>query len=230
MPGYSLIQDAIGLVRSFDLGHEKDGYDYSLDGFRNWIADNQPCSCQGQTRQRNDAVNWEGKDRGRSIDSVINTQLLHLNRYARMYAKAAIHGSIFATPEEFIYLINLRAYGKMTKMELIRMNVQDKSLGVQIINRLIRNELLEQVTSELDRRSKVLSITPLGEAELDNCMDRIRMASKMVTGNLNSSEKHELVRLLAKLEDFHAPIYSENGSLHTLLQLLENQEREDLKI
>jgi hypothetical protein len=41
--------------------------------------------------------------------------LVHMNRYAKTYSKSAIAGSGFNTQEEFIYLINLKAFGSMTK-------------------------------------------------------------------------------------------------------------------
>jgi hypothetical protein len=60
------------------------------------------------------------KENGRSPESVISTLLVHMNRYAKTYSKSAIAGSGFNTQEEFIYLINLKAFGSMTKMELIK--------------------------------------------------------------------------------------------------------------
>ena len=105
---------------------------------------------------------WEGKEKGRSPESVINTFIVHMNRYAKTYSKAAIVGSDFSTQEDFIYLINLKAFGEMTKMELIRKNIHDKPAGMQIINRLIRQGWVEQRYSLTDRRSKVINIAEQG--------------------------------------------------------------------
>jgi hypothetical protein len=33
-----------------------------------------------------------------------------MNRYAKAYSKSAIHGSEFSTQEDFVYLINLKAF------------------------------------------------------------------------------------------------------------------------
>jgi len=147
---------------------------------------------------------------GRSAESVISTLLVHMNRYAKNYSKAAIQFSEFSTQDEFIYLINLKAFGEMTKMELVKKNVHDKPAGMQIINRLIKQGWVMQKTSDLDKRSKIISLTTNGADVLDNQMAHIRKASKMVVGNLTEFEKIQLIYLLEKLEHFHLPIYLEN--------------------
>ena len=38
-------------------------------------------------------------------------------------------------------------------------------------------------------------------------MDKIRQATKIVTGKLSESEKMQLIHLLSKLEDFHQEIF-----------------------
>lgn len=148
-------------------------------------------------------LDWLGKSRGRTADSVINTTLLHLYRYAKLQAKEAIVNSPFSTPDEFIYLICLNTQGSMTKTALIKLNVHEKSAGIQIINRLIDNEFVTQKTAATDRRNKILEITDLGKEVLNKSMDKIRQASRNVTQPLSDSEKIELIRLMKKLEDFH---------------------------
>lgn len=202
---WELIKDVIDYVQKFqeDLGNSKD-YSNDIQGFKYWISD----------KVGNDILEkepyWDGKEIGRSAESAINTFILHLNRYAKTYSKSAIHGSDFSTQEEFIYLINLKAFGEMSKIELIKKNIHDKPTGIQIINRLIDHGWVEQNDSIHDRRSKTLKITEKGIQMLDRHMNKIRQASKVVCGDLTQSEKMQLIRLLTKLEDFHQPIYREN--------------------
>src|SRR5690606_21391234 len=126
------------------------------------------------------------------------------------YSKSAIFDSDFSTQEDFIFLINLKAFGEMTKMELIKKNVQEKPAGMQIINRLIAQGWVVQKDSEIDKRSKVISISKKGLDALDTHMAKIRQATTIVTGNLTYIEKMELIRLLNKLNDYHLPIYEKN--------------------
>jgi len=103
-------------------------------------------------------------------------------------------------------------------MDLIKKNVHEKPSGIQIINRLIAQGWVEQFNSSTDRRSKVLRISEQGLSVLEQQMDKIRMASDIVTGNLTSSEKLELIRLLEKLDVFHLAIYDKQIESEHLLE------------
>lgn len=209
---YTLIKDVIGLIEQFEDERSKEKtHTRDIESFKRWIAG------QAESQVSTTEPNWEGKENGRSPESVINTLIVHMNRYARTYSKSVIHDSEFSTQEDFIYLINLKAFGRMTKMELIKKNVQEKPVGMQIINRLIRHGWVAQEDSETDKRSKIIQITEAGLTQLHRHMDRIRLATEIVTGTLTHQEKMELIRLLDKLDRFHKPIFLENIDSANLL-------------
>ena len=208
---YRLVKDVIDLVQEFESQNEgSTSYDTSVEGFKNWISTNNNTIVN--------EPNWEGKENGRSAESVINTLIVHMNRYAKSYSKSAIVGSEFSTQEDFIYLINLKAFGEMSKMDLIKKNVHEKPVGMQIINRLISQGWIEQRNSKTDKRSKVISISETGLQALENLMEKIRQATSIVTVNLTQNEKMELIRLLNKLDDFHQQIYDRNIDTENLLE------------
>jgi DNA-binding MarR family transcriptional regulator len=209
---YETVKEVIHLVEQFDTGTDTGSYPKNINGFKRWIYDTEK-----QKELPADEPVWEGKVHGRSPESVISTLLVHMNRYAKTYSRAAIHNSDFTTQEDFIYLINLRAFGAMTKMDLIKKNIQDKPTGMQTIGRLIKKGWVAQTDSETDKRSKVISITTAGLEALDQQMDKIRQATTIVTGNLLYTEKMELIRLLGKLNDFHHPIFSQHMDSSDLL-------------
>ena len=202
---YDILKNVVNLLEEFEADNFSGRtYPNDIEGFKRWIVANY----------KGDEIinepNWEGKEKGRSAESVISTLIVHLNRYAKSYSKSAIFGSNFSTQEDFIYLINLKAFGVMTKMDLIKKNVHEKPAGMQIINRLIAQGWINQTDSEIDKRSKVLKISNTGLQVLENQMDKIRKATEIVTGDLTYNEKMELIRLLNKLNDFHQPIYDKN--------------------
>lgn len=210
---YNLIKDVLDLVEQFEVqanqtSHSKN----SIEDFKRWVSVNY------ERESVADEPNWEGKENGRSSESVINTLIVHMNRYAKSYSKSAIYGSDFSTQEDFIYLINLKAFGEMTKMDLIKKNVHEKPAGMQIINRLITQGWVNQTDSEIDKRSKVLKINNKGIEVLEKQMDKIRKATKIVTGDLTHNEKMELIRLLNKLNDFHQSIYDKNIETENLIE------------
>ncbi len=213
---YALIKNTIDLVEAFDSSNANQNYSNDIIGFKKWIAENYAENANVTETY------WEGKENGRTADSAISTLLVHMNRFAKNYSKAAISGSEFSTQEDFIYLINLKAFGEMTKMELIKKNVHEKPVGILIINRLITKGWVVQEESKKDKRSKVIAITNQGLQVLESQMGKIRKATNMVTGNLTETEKTELIRLLSKLNDFHKPIYEMNLDPENLLDIKNN--------
>ncbi|WP_072999942.1 MarR family winged helix-turn-helix transcriptional regulator [Epilithonimonas mollis] len=211
---FKLINDTIKLLETFDSENINSIYSNDINGFKNWIAEKEI----SEKHIVPEEPAWEGKNNGRSAESVISTLLVHLNRYAKTYSKSAIAGSDFSTQEEFIYLINLQAFGEMTKIELIKKNIHDKSAGILTINRLIKQGWVEQTNSAKDKRSKVLKMTQQGIIALDQQMNKIRNASKIVTGNLNYTEKIQLIKILDKLDRFHNPIYNRNIDSNQLIE------------
>lgn len=207
---YNLIKDVLDLIAVY----EENGTSFSkgnIEDFKRWIAVNYPLE------STDNEPYWEGKEKGRSPESVINTLIVHMNRYAKSYSKSAIHGSDFSTQEDFIYLITLKAFGAMSKMDLVKKNVHEKPAGMQIINRLIAQGWVNQITSDEDKRSKILHISQKGIEVLENQMGKIRQATEIVTGDLTRNEKMELIRLLNKLNAFHQPIYDKNIEPENLL-------------
>lgn len=209
---YDLIRSAVDLVEEFEKSNSGNFYPNNIDGFKSWVSDTQASA----TTEQN--ISWEGKENGRSAESVINTLLVKMNRFAKNYSKSAILGSEFSTQEDFIYLISLKAFGKMSKMELIKKNVHEKPVGMLIINRLMDKGWIMQEDSPTDKRSKIISINEKGLVELANQMGKIRMATNIVCGNLSDTEKMELIKLLSKLHDYHMKIYERNFDLEKLLE------------
>lgn len=209
---YNLAKDVIQLLEQFDSENTNSQYTSDIEGFKTWVQHQEN---KKTPTQKN--IIWEGKENGRSPESVISTLLVHMNRYAKTYSKSAIAGSEFSTQEEFIYLITLKSFGNMTKTELIKKNIQDKPVGNLIINRLIKQNWVKQSDSKTDKRSKVLSITEKGLETLEKQMTNIRNATKIVSGNLTEDEKYTLIELLHKLDHFHNPIFGRNIDSTSLL-------------
>ncbi|MCS3533161.1 MarR family winged helix-turn-helix transcriptional regulator [Chryseobacterium sp. JUb7] len=210
---YKITKDIIGLLEEFETENVSLRYTNDIKGFKKWISDKE-----FRHQNNNDEPYWEGKENGRSPESVISTLLLHLNKYAKTYSKSAIAESEFATQEDFIYLINLKAFGSMSKMELIKKNIHDKPVGMLIIARLLNNGWVEQYGSESDKRNKIIQISEKGLKTLEQQMTKIRKATEIVVGNLTFAEKMELIRILNKLDRFHYPIFSRNIKSKDLIQ------------
>ncbi|MCJ7932296.1 MAG: MarR family transcriptional regulator [Chryseobacterium sp.] len=212
---YTLIKDFMGLLEQFEMENQDhpNAYSGTVQGFKAWMFDKENAAVQRELEE----PYWEGKENGRTPESAINTLLVHLNRYAKTYSKSAISNSEFSTQEDFIYLINLKAFGQMTKMELIKKNIHEKPVGMLIIARLLRQGWIVQTESDIDKRSKLIHISEAGLEALENQMEKIRKATHIVAGNLTYDEKMDLIRILNKLDRFHYPIFSRNIDAHELI-------------
>lgn len=111
----------------------------------------------------------------------------------------------------------------MTKTQLIKKNIHDKPAGTLIIARLLERGWVQQENSSMDNRAKVLCITEEGVNVLEGQMGNIRLATNIVSGNLNEFEKIELIRLLTKLTKFHEQIWDQNPPSENLLDFVDKQ-------
>lgn len=211
---FDLIKAVVELVQQFMEQNEgKTLYSSDLQGFTEWM------NASSKSDSESKDPDWTGKESGRSSDSIINTLLIRMGRYAKTYSRS-IGNSVFSSQDDFIYLISLKTLGAMTKMELIKHNVSEKSSGMLIINRLIRNGWAEQTVSQKDKRTKHIQITEKGLSVLDAHMDEIRKASRVVVGNLNHSEQMLLIAILSKLDEFHDSFYRMNIEAMDLLDIV----------
>ena len=95
---FTIVKNLIELIEKFDSENVNNLYTKDIAGFRNWIYDRE---AHQRRDEKSDPV-WDGKELGRSPESVISTLLVHLNRYAKTYSKSAIAGSDFSTQDEFM--------------------------------------------------------------------------------------------------------------------------------
>jgi len=131
-----------------------------------------------------------------------------LFRYAKGYIKKALKDSQIKTADEFSYLITLLANESMSKTELIQNQIMEKTSGTDIINRLLKQGLIEQFDDIVDKRSIRIKITQTGRMELLQIMPKMQLVSQIVTGNLTETEKNMLAYSLRKLELFHNDIFT----------------------
>lgn len=148
----------------------------------------------------------ELKDRDGS-DTDISILIVLLFRYAKGYIKKALKDSIINTADEFSFLITLMTHESLSKTELIQKQVMEKTSGTEVINRLLKNQLLDQYNDDVDKRSVRVKITAKGRMELIRILPHMQTVSQIVTGRLDEKEKTTLAYLLRKLEHYHNDIF-----------------------
>lgn len=168
--------------------------------------------------------NYQGNDFADEAgsDTDISILIVLLFRYAKGYIKKALKDSIMNTADEFSFLITLMTFDSLSKSELIQKQVMEKTSGTEVINRLLKNELITQYNDENDKRSVRVRITPKGRMELVQILPQMQVVSQIVTGRLDENEKTTLAYMLRKLEHYHNDIFL-NKKETELVELLQQQ-------
>lgn len=135
-------------------------------------------------------------------------------RYAKGYIKKALPESPIQTADEFAFLITLMTHGSLTKTELINKQVMEKTSGVDVIKRLVNQDLMHEFADEADKRSVRVAITPKGKEELEKVLPEMAKVSRIVVGNLTEPEISTLSYLLKKLDFFHNDIFMNKRNLN----------------
>lgn len=141
------------------------------------------------------------------MNTDISILVVLLFRYAKGYIKKALAGSDLKSGEDFSFLITLMTHESLTKTELNKMLVMEKTSGNEIINRLVKLKFIEQTPDREDRRSVRIRITDYGRSQVMQVLPEMQKVSKIVTGNLDVQEIRALSYLLRKLDDYHNDIY-----------------------
>lgn len=145
-----------------------------------------------------------------TIASSVSAMVVYLYRYAKGYTKKALANTPLITLDDFIYLATLLGRPGLSKMELISQNIQEKASGMEIIKRLLTNNLIYQEDDKNDKRSKRLYMTDLGHSVLFQAFVPMHSVAEQVCGNLSEGERIQLLTLLHKVEHFHRDLFEVN--------------------
>ena len=134
----------------------------------------------------------------------------HLNRlgkYAKYYVKDAFKNLELINADDFGFLAAILERPNINKSELISFNAHEVPSGMEVIKRLIKNELIHEKTKLDDRRIKVLNLTEKGRNTFFRATVQMEKVAKIVTSQLSEDEKMLLKNILNKLDKFHENIY-----------------------
>ena len=73
---------------------------------------------------------------------------------------------------------------------------------------MIKMGLIESFNDEADKRSVRVKMTVAGRMEIIKILPEMQKVSKIVTGNLNETEKSTMAYMLRKLVHYHNDIFT----------------------
>ncbi|MFY8020817.1 MAG: MarR family winged helix-turn-helix transcriptional regulator [Bacteroidia bacterium] len=216
MDKYQLIKDLMYKLDLYEMGGNSASS--GLTDFANWLQEQVKQEKEiPEARKLNGELPLERSVGPQEPAEVEITRLIvFMYRYAKTYIKQALEGSDIQTADEFAYLASLITRTGMGKSELIQLNIQEKTTGMEILKRLLSMELIYQYDNPDDKRSKCVAITEKGRAAFFTSVGKMQQVSLLVGGDLSDEEKKSLLYSLRKLDHFHHDIYSEGKQKEAL--------------
>lgn len=213
MKSYSLIHQLIQLVEKLEA-ENIDG-ELSLLEFAGFLNSHlsEPASSTPNSTAPFGANERQALELASRLDNNIGRLITFISRYAKTYIKKAIEGTPLLAVEDFSCLGILSTHEHLSKSELIVLNVQEKTSGIQVITRLIKAGLATQWDDPDDKRGKRIAITDEGKKLLLVIFKDMADVGKIVTGALTKPEKITLLFLLQKLEHYHHGLYENKAGI-----------------
>lgn len=215
---YLLIKQLIDKVADYEetLSSSKE---MNMEGFSNFIS-NTSNSSFIQKRNLSGTLELEVQEKGNKQETTIAILVTFIYRYAKLYAKKVLQHSQIYSLDDFSYVIILLTHESLSKKELIQKNVHEKTTGMEIIKRLIKQNLIYQFNDEIDKRSQRVAITDEGKRAVFSILHKLEDVSTIMTGNLTELEKNTLNTILKKLDHFHFDIFmnDKNKSLPEIIE------------
>lgn len=160
-----------------------------------------------QEHNNNAFVQAEAVLPGGGAQGVLGMLFGKLYRYTNIYVKKALQDLPLTSIDEAIYLEIIVRSQNPTKSEVIHEALSEFPSGIDIIKRLVKYGLVEELPDAEDRRSKRLRLTPAGHEMLLETRERLGRASQLAFGTLSQGEMTEMIPLLFRLEQHHANHY-----------------------
>lgn len=217
---YLLIKQLIDKVCEYEK-HLPSSENMTLEGFSNFISHPNTESFL-QKRNLAGTLEPEVQEKGNKQETTIAILVTFIYRYAKLYGKKVLKESPISTLDDFSYVIMLLTHESLSKTELIQKNVHEKTTGMEIIKRLIKQNLIYQFDDAGDKRSQRVAITDEGRRAIFSILHKLEDVSTIMTGNLTELEKNSLTAILKKLDHFHFDIFM-NDRNKTLPEIIESK-------
>ncbi|NCB69225.1 MAG: MarR family transcriptional regulator [Bacteroidia bacterium] len=201
-----ILIELIELLDEFESEREVVGQEMNMSDFLGFLNSKNRYENIKTKQLKGDYAGYKYEETDGPVTD-ISILIVLMFRYAKGYIKKALRDSAIKTADEFSFLMTLMTYESLSKSELIQKQVMEKTSGTEIINRMIKMGLIESFNDETDKRSVRVKMTPAGRMEIIKILPEMQKVSKIVTGNLNETEKNTMAYMLRKLEHYHNDIF-----------------------
>ena len=156
-------------------------------------------------------------------EAYIARMLSLIYRYGRGYTKKALQVSpCLQSEEEYTYLLCLMDGEAMSKGELHLRNGLERTTGSEMLRRLQKHGLIEEEIDPVDKRQRLVRITPRGRAELASIFPNLKLVAQIISAPLDERQKMFLKGVLVQLHKEHSKVIlsQKDETLQEVLALL----------
>ncbi len=112
-------------------------------------------------------------------------------------------------PEDFYFLNHISHLGECRKTDVINAQLLGLSSGIDVLNRLLANDLIEERNDPTDKRAKLIKLTEKGREVLHNCYRQAGKVSDIVLSGMNEEDVRLAIQLLRGIEIKHVALIFE---------------------
>lgn len=175
--------------------------DSTIEDFRNFLND------KFYKSQSPRFISESKQKKVNDLENEIAKQVILLSRFTKQMIRRGLQDFPELYNEEFTYLYRIMDEPLLTKMQLVEKNAHEKQTGMEIIRRLVKNNLLEEIPDSKDKRVTRLKISELGKKYFDQSVESVSITSRVLSAKLDIEEKNNLLKTLKKLNEFHFNVY-----------------------
>jgi DNA-binding MarR family transcriptional regulator len=148
---------------------------------------------------------------GIPLDGLLMAYISNLYKYVKHYAKKILENTPLVGLDDFVFLLSVRYNPNCSKTELIQKHLLEVSSGMEILKRLHKENLVKEIPSEMDKRKKILRLTPEGEALVEQLLPTMGQLASLTSADLSLADKVRLLHSLKYLDDFHQNIFQQKS-------------------
>ncbi len=133
--------------------------------------------------------------------------ILRIARFEEFYIRKYLIDLPLNSRLEYLFLFTVDNLEIAHKTDLINIHLVEYTTGMDTIRRLIKNELLNEIPDDQDKRAKVLLLTKDGEIILKKANRRMDEARNMFLSCISPNKWKKTLTVLNEIDEFHSNIY-----------------------
>ncbi|NIJ52652.1 MarR family winged helix-turn-helix transcriptional regulator [Dyadobacter arcticus] len=142
--------------------------------------------------------------------SMLTKLIGRIAKLHNLYAIAAFKDHGVGSFDEFLYLNSIASTPNPKKTDVIIANFNELSSGLLILDRLRKAKLIEELSDDLDKRTKRLAMTKEGISILVACYEKLNDVNEMCFDGLSEEQISLCIQLLQPVEALLAKSWLNN--------------------